>query len=329
MGPLRLTATVSSVVSLRVGAIGTGFTRAAVKQFPTAVFERREDQRGRDRGADRVEQLAFAQPHLLTRGEVGCDRRERYGQILDGEIADQLAQYAYDALALEKPGPTECRIEQAHHLHALERQHPLGINFEFARSVDSPDERAHGGARDRANVVAVPGQPLNDADVGQAAGAAAAENERYRCRMCHYLPKRLLLLEPDSSDWAEGSPSSTCATSLGYPRRWDPRKRGTYMHIKDLYSVIVTDKRVECRDFYVRWFGFQVVFEASWFVYLAAAGDHPFGIAFMAPDHPSQPPGPERFSGQGMFITVQVEDAAAEFERLTRGGLDDGVSTAG
>jgi hypothetical protein len=39
------------------------------------------------------------------------------------------------------------------------------------------------------------------------------------------------------------------------------------MHIKDLYSVIVTDKRVECRDFYTRWFGFHVVFEASWFVY--------------------------------------------------------------
>ena len=93
------------------------------------------------------------------------------------------------------------------------------------------------------------------------------------------------------------------------------------MHIKDLYSIIVTDKHVECRDFYVRWFGFHVVFEASWFVYLTAAGEHPFGIAFMSPDHPSQPPGPERFNGKGMFITVQVEDTAAEFERLSRGGL--------
>jgi uncharacterized glyoxalase superfamily protein PhnB len=93
------------------------------------------------------------------------------------------------------------------------------------------------------------------------------------------------------------------------------------MHIKDLYSIIVTDKRVECRDFYVRWFGFRVVFEASWFVYLAATGDHGFGIAFMAPDHPSQPPGPETFNGKGMFITIQVVDAAAEFERLARAGV--------
>src|SRR5580765_3374180 len=69
---------------------------------------------------------------------------------------------------------------------------------------------------------------------------------------------------------------------------------GRDVNIKDLYSIVVTDKHVECRDFYVRWFGFQVVFEASWFVYLAAAGDHAFGLAFMAPDHPSQPPGPDR-----------------------------------
>jgi len=30
----------------------------------------------------------------------------------------------------------------------------------------------------------------------------------------------------------------------------------------------VTDKLIECRDFYTRWFGFRVVFEATSFVYL-------------------------------------------------------------
>lgn len=93
------------------------------------------------------------------------------------------------------------------------------------------------------------------------------------------------------------------------------------VHIKDLSSIIVTDKRQECRDFYVRWLGFEVVFEASWFVYLASQGDRAFGIAFMAPDHPSRPPGPETFNGKGMFITLQVEDARAEFERLRAEGL--------
>ena len=93
------------------------------------------------------------------------------------------------------------------------------------------------------------------------------------------------------------------------------------MHVKDLYTIVVTDKRAECRDFYVRWFGFEVVFEASWFVYLAARGDHPFGLAFMAPDHPSQPPGSDVSSGRGILLTLQVEDAAAEFQRLKAGGL--------
>ena len=43
------------------------------------------------------------------------------------------------------------------------------------------------------------------------------------------------------------------------------------MHVKDLYSIIVTDKHAECRDFYVRWLDFDVVFDASWFT---TAGCH-------------------------------------------------------
>ena len=93
------------------------------------------------------------------------------------------------------------------------------------------------------------------------------------------------------------------------------------MHLKDLYAIVVTERRAEGRDFYARWFGFQVAFEASWFVYLAATGDRPFGLAFMSPDHPSEPPGSDAFAGRGLLITLQVEDAAAEFERVRAGGL--------
>jgi uncharacterized glyoxalase superfamily protein PhnB len=92
------------------------------------------------------------------------------------------------------------------------------------------------------------------------------------------------------------------------------------MQLQDAYPIIVTDKLTECRDFYARWFGFDVAFEASWFVYLASAGDRSHGIAFMAADHPSQPPGPETFAGKGMFLTLQVADAAREFERLSKAG---------
>jgi catechol 2,3-dioxygenase-like lactoylglutathione lyase family enzyme len=93
------------------------------------------------------------------------------------------------------------------------------------------------------------------------------------------------------------------------------------MQLQDAYPIIVTDRLAECRDFYTRWFGFQIAFEASWFVYLASAGDRPCGIAFMAADHPSQPPGPETFTGKGMFLTLQVADAAVEFERFLQAGV--------
>ena len=92
------------------------------------------------------------------------------------------------------------------------------------------------------------------------------------------------------------------------------------MNIQDLYTIIVTEKHKECRDFYVRWLGLSVVFEASWFVYLATSGERPFGIAFMDPAHPSQPPGRDAFNAKGLLLTFQVEDAAAEFARLSSAG---------
>ena len=93
--------------------------------------------------------------------------------------------------------------------------------------------------------------------------------------------------------------------------------KGLPMQIQSSYPVIVTDKLMQARDFYVQRLGFEPVFEATWFVYLASGST---GIAFMSPDHPSQPPGPEKFSGQGMFLTLQVADAASAFKRLKDAG---------
>jgi len=92
------------------------------------------------------------------------------------------------------------------------------------------------------------------------------------------------------------------------------------MQVEDSYSVVVTPHHKECRDFYVRWFKCAVVFEASWFTLLALAGEPPRNVAFMDPDHPSSPPGPEVFTGAGVFMTLQVADAAAEFARLRDAG---------
>jgi uncharacterized glyoxalase superfamily protein PhnB len=93
------------------------------------------------------------------------------------------------------------------------------------------------------------------------------------------------------------------------------------MQIEAAYPIVVTDRLAECHDFYTRRLGFEVVFEATWFAYMTAPGDGSQGVAFMAHDHPSQPPGPETFGGEGMFLTLQVADAAAEFERLRESGV--------
>ncbi|MGX5732401.1 VOC family protein [Pseudoxanthomonas beigongshangi] len=95
------------------------------------------------------------------------------------------------------------------------------------------------------------------------------------------------------------------------------------LRVRDLYPLITTTAMVAARDFHVRHFGFEVLFEASWFVYLSGpgeAGTRGAALAFMTPDHPSRPPGPEVFDGDGMILTVEVADAAALHEKLLREG---------
>ena len=94
------------------------------------------------------------------------------------------------------------------------------------------------------------------------------------------------------------------------------------MELAAAYPVVVTAKLGECRDFYVERLGFGIVFEASWFVYLVAAGEgsprdrlHGARASVAA----ARPRGVRRATA--ILLTLQVEDAAAEYERLTANGL--------
>jgi uncharacterized glyoxalase superfamily protein PhnB len=87
------------------------------------------------------------------------------------------------------------------------------------------------------------------------------------------------------------------------------------------YPIVVTDRLRECRDYYRRWFGFEVFFEASWIVVLSSDGEAPT-VAFMHSEHPSTPPKPTAFAGDGTFLTLQVDDASAEYERVREEGLN-------
>jgi catechol 2,3-dioxygenase-like lactoylglutathione lyase family enzyme len=92
------------------------------------------------------------------------------------------------------------------------------------------------------------------------------------------------------------------------------------MQLQDFYPIVVTEHLTSCRDFYLRWFGLEIAFEASWFVLLSGGTGARVSLAFMHPSYPSAPPGPEPFSGKGMCLEFQVADARADYERFVREG---------
>lgn len=89
----------------------------------------------------------------------------------------------------------------------------------------------------------------------------------------------------------------------------------------DSYPLITTANLAQVRAFYVDLLGFDVVFEATWFILVASPGERPALLGFMHPSHPSSPPGPEAFNGLGMIWTLQVEDAAGTFARMRDAGI--------
>lgn len=86
------------------------------------------------------------------------------------------------------------------------------------------------------------------------------------------------------------------------------------MRPSDLYALITTPHAKAAKAFYCGVLGFEAAFESAWFLYLLSPPSDTgarFGLAFMTPDHPTRPPGPEPFDGKGMILTLQVDDAKA------------------
>ena len=54
------------------------------------------------------------------------------------------------------------------------------------------------------------------------------------------------------------------------------------MRLIDSYTVVVTEATEECRDYFAKWFGFEVAFEASWFVLMTHPRRTPTVVGFHA-----------------------------------------------
>lgn len=88
-----------------------------------------------------------------------------------------------------------------------------------------------------------------------------------------------------------------------------------------LNAGIITTKLQETKQFYLHTLNFTVKFENEWFILLQTPNGND-QLAFMQPDHPSQQKiFQSAFSGKGVFITIEVDDADAEFKRIKKSGI--------
>lgn len=92
------------------------------------------------------------------------------------------------------------------------------------------------------------------------------------------------------------------------------------MNYQDIYSVFVTRDLKTTKEFYTKWLNFKVYFESSFFILLVAlSGDKSFSIGFIDEVHPSSPPTISAMDGKsGVFLTLQVEDAQKEYDKLKK-----------
>lgn len=81
--------------------------------------------------------------------------------------------------------------------------------------------------------------------------------------------------------------------------------------------TISTRKLQESKDFYMKYLGFQLVFENDWYIELLAENSTTMGVSFVQPDLAAG----EKFTGKGMILSFEVEDVDAEYARLKQTGV--------
>ena len=94
------------------------------------------------------------------------------------------------------------------------------------------------------------------------------------------------------------------------------------MKIMDSYPLVTVGNMAASRDFFVKHFDMQVIFQADWVSMLGDTDSGKIAIGFMTPDHPTNPPGPEIFDGKGMIVTIQVRNAAKACAALKEEGVE-------
>ena len=93
------------------------------------------------------------------------------------------------------------------------------------------------------------------------------------------------------------------------------------MRYDDSYPVFFVHDLATTTPFYGDLLGLDVLFESDFFVLFSLPGDDRAAVAFILDDHPTSPPdGTPVAPGSSAFLTLQVPDATAAFDELTRAG---------
>ena len=89
-----------------------------------------------------------------------------------------------------------------------------------------------------------------------------------------------------------------------------------------LNAGIITSKLAESKSFYTQTLGFGVTFENEFYLLLHTP-DGSAQLSFLLPDHPSQQPlFQAAYAGQGMYLTIEVEDVDALYEKMKARGVE-------
>lgn len=89
-----------------------------------------------------------------------------------------------------------------------------------------------------------------------------------------------------------------------------------------LNAGIITSKLAETKAFYTDILGFGVTFENEFYLLMHTPG-HTSEFSFLLPNHPSQQPlFQPAFAGQGVYLTIEVDDVDSLYEEIKNKGVE-------
>ena len=154
-----------------------GIDQRAVEEIALANAHRLENAGQRvGRAYGEIERAAL-QPDFMARSDLGRDRREGDGQILDQHALNLMLERGLQAFAADQAHAGEGEVHQREDA-PLGQRAGEGLDLvELAGGVATADDRADRGARDHVGHDSVVGELSEHADMRPAAGRARAQRQ--------------------------------------------------------------------------------------------------------------------------------------------------------